>query len=152
MAAIPGKPQVIRFGVFEVNLSAGELRKAGMRQKLTGQPFQVLEALLERPQEIVTRAELRKRLWPENIFVDYDLAMKKAVNRLREVLGDSAESPRFVETVPRLGYRFIAPVTLLLTSCPSPGHNRLGEQTNRMADSLIIRRHTGRSFDDKHHR
>src|SRR5262249_37368468 len=88
-----------------------ELRKAGMRQKLAGQPFQVLEALLERPQEIVTREELRKRLWPDNTFVDYDLALKKAVNRLREVLGDSADSPRFIETVPRLGYRFIAPVT-----------------------------------------
>jgi TolB-like protein/DNA-binding winged helix-turn-helix (wHTH) protein/Flp pilus assembly protein TadD len=110
LAAIPDKPQVIRFGVFEVNLSTGELRKAGMRQKLAGQPFQVLEALLERPQEIVTREELRKRLWPDNTFVDYELALKKAVNRVRDVLGDSADSPRFVETIPRLGYRFIAPI------------------------------------------
>jgi uncharacterized protein (TIGR02996 family) len=120
MAAIPDKSQVIRFGVFEINLSAGELRKAGMRQKLVGQPFQVLEALLERPQEIVTREELRKRLWPDNTFVDYELALKKAVNRLRDVLGDSAESPRFVETIPRLGYRFIAPVTFDGRPAPAP--------------------------------
>src|SRR5262249_31063044 len=96
------------------------LRKAGLRQKLVGQPFQVLEALLERPQEIVTREELRKRLWPDNTFVDYDLALKKAVNRLREVLGDSAENPRFVETVPRMGYRFIAPVTVDGTAASLP--------------------------------
>jgi len=102
----------MRFGVFELNLTAGELRKAGMRQKLSGQPLQVLAALLEHPQEIVTREELRKRLWPDNTFVDYELALKKAVNRLRDVLGDSAESPRFIETVPRMGYRFIAPVTV----------------------------------------
>lgn len=112
MPAIPDKCQVLRFGVFELNLTAGELRKAGMRQKLAGQPLQVLEALLEHPQEIVTREELRKRLWPDNTFVDYDLALKKAINRLRDVLGDSADSPRFIETVPRLGYRFIAPVTV----------------------------------------
>src|SRR5215471_14182087 len=112
MPAIPDKSQVVRFGVFELNLTAGELRKAGMRQKLAGQPLQVLAALLEHPREIVTREDLRKRLWPDNTFVDYELALKKAVNRLRDVLGDSAESPRFIETVPRMGYRFIAPVTV----------------------------------------
>jgi TolB-like protein/DNA-binding winged helix-turn-helix (wHTH) protein/cytochrome c-type biogenesis protein CcmH/NrfG len=82
-----------------------------MRQKLTGQPFQVLQALLERPQEIVTREELRQRLWPDNTFVDYELALKKAVNRLREVLGDSADSPHFIETIPRRGYRFLGGIT-----------------------------------------
>src|SRR5882762_713301 len=107
MAAIPSQPRVVKFGVFEVDLQAGEVRKAGMRQKLAGQPFQVLQALLERPQEIVTREELRERIWPGNAFVDYELALKKAVNRLREVLGDSAESPHFIETIPRRGYRFI---------------------------------------------
>lgn len=81
-----------------------------MRLKLGGQPFQVLQVLLEHPGEIVTREDLRQRLWPENKFVDYELALKKAVNRLREVLGDSAESPRFIETLPRRGYRFVAPV------------------------------------------
>ena len=98
---MPSQPRVVRFGIFEVDLQAGEVRKAGLRQKLTGQPFQVLEVLLEHPQEIVTREELRERIWPGNIFVDYDLALKKAVNRLREVLGDSAESPHFIETIPR---------------------------------------------------
>ncbi len=110
MATTPSRPRLLKFGVFEVDLTTGEVRKAGMRQKLTGQPFQVLQALLERPQEIVTREELRERLWPGNTFVDYELALKKAVNRLREVLGDSAESPRFIETVPRRGYRFIGTV------------------------------------------
>src|SRR6267378_2452125 len=107
---MPNQPRVVRFGVFEVDLQAGEVRKAGVRQKLAGQPFQVLQVLLERPQEIVTREELRQRIWPGNIFVDYDLALKKAVNRLREVLGDSAESPHFIETIPRRGYRFIGSI------------------------------------------
>ena len=119
MPAIPDRFQVVRFGVFELNPAAGELRKAGMRQKLAGQPIQVLEALLERPQEIVTREELRKRLWPDNTFVDHELALKKAVNKLRDVLGDSAESPRFIETTPRLGYRFIAPVTVEAAAIPT---------------------------------
>jgi Tol biopolymer transport system component/DNA-binding winged helix-turn-helix (wHTH) protein len=110
MPAIPDHRRVLRFGMFEVDLATGELRKAGMRQKLAGQPFQVLRILLERPQEVVTREELRERLWPDNTFVDHELALKKAINRVREVLGDSAESPRFVETLPRRGYRFIAPV------------------------------------------
>jgi len=104
---MPNQPQVVKFGIFEVDLQAGEVRKAGMRQKLAGQPFQVLQALLEHPQEIVTREELRERLWPGNTFVDYELALKKAINRLREVLGDSAESPHFIETIPRRGYRFL---------------------------------------------
>ena len=111
IAASSTPHRVVRFGVFEVDLTAGEVRKAGLRLKLGGQPFQVLQALLERPQEIVTREELRQRLWSENTFVDYELALKKAVNRLREVLGDSAESPHFIETVPRRGYRFVGNVT-----------------------------------------
>lgn len=105
--------QILKFGVFEVDPRSGELRKNGMRQKLAGQPMQLLVALLERPQEVVTRAELRRAIWPENVSLDYDLALKKAVNRAREALGDSAESPRFIETIPRKGYRFLAPVTLV---------------------------------------
>src|SRR6516225_4625442 len=112
MRAIPDRTQVIRFGLFEVDLAAGEIRKAGMRQKLAGQSFLVLKALLERPQEVVTRDELRARLWPDNTFVDYELGLKKAINRLRDVPGDSAENPRFIETLPRRGYRFIAPITV----------------------------------------
>ncbi len=93
-----------------MDLEASELRKSGMRQKLAGQPFQVLGFLLQRPGEIVTREELQQRIWPKDTFVDYDLALRKAITRLREVLGDSAETPRFIETVPRKGYRFIAPL------------------------------------------
>ena len=93
MAENSSQPRSIRFGVFEVDATTGEFRKAGIRLKLGGQPFQMLQALLERPGELVTREELRKRIWPANTFVDHDLALKKAVNRLRDVLGDSAGSP-----------------------------------------------------------
>jgi adenylate cyclase len=108
--ATPTQSSILRFALFEVDLEAGELRKSGVRLKLVGQPFQVLQLLLEHPQEVVTREDLRQRLWPDDRFVDYDLALKRIINRLREVLGDSAENPRFVETLPRRGYRFIAPV------------------------------------------
>src|SRR6202165_2318397 len=102
-------PRLVRFGTFEVDLPAGELRKGGLRLKLTGQPFQVLAILLERPGEVVTREELQKRLWPDT-FVDVDHNLNTAINKIREALGDSAESARYVETIPRRGYRFIAPV------------------------------------------
>jgi TolB-like protein/DNA-binding winged helix-turn-helix (wHTH) protein len=108
--ATPTQSRILKFTVFEVDLAAGELRKSGMRQKIAGQPFEVLGVLLERPGEIVTREELQQRIWPKDTFVDYDLALRKAITRLREVLGDSAENPRFIETVPRKGYRFIAPL------------------------------------------
>jgi TolB-like protein/DNA-binding winged helix-turn-helix (wHTH) protein len=101
--------RVVKFGVFEVDLEAGELRKSGVRQKLAGQHFHVLQLLLEHPQQIVTREQLQQRIWANEV-VDYDLGLKKALNRIREVLGDSAESPRFIETIPRRGYRFIAPL------------------------------------------
>ncbi len=99
-----------RFGLFELDAKAGELRKQGKRIRLQDQPFQVLTALVERAGEIVTREELRQRLWPGDTFVDFDHSLNTAVNKLRDVLGDSAGSPRFVETVARKGYRFIAPV------------------------------------------
>src|SRR5712692_4678295 len=97
-------------GVFEIDLKAFELRKHGLRLKLSEQPFQILAILLEKPAEIVTRDELRDRLWPGDTFVDFDHGLNNAVMRLREVLGDSSENPRFVDTIPRRGYRFIAPV------------------------------------------
>jgi TolB-like protein/DNA-binding winged helix-turn-helix (wHTH) protein/Tfp pilus assembly protein PilF len=100
----------IRFGVFEVDLQGRELRKQGFKVKLQEQPFQILSMLLERPGEIVTREEIKKRLWPADTFVDFDNGLNRATNRLRESLGDDAENPRFVETAPRRGYRFIAPV------------------------------------------
>jgi TolB-like protein/DNA-binding winged helix-turn-helix (wHTH) protein len=112
VVAAPAQSRVLRFATFEVDLQAGELRKSGMRQKLTGQPFEILRMLLERPQEIVTREELQQRIWPKDTFVDYDLALRKAIARLREALGDSPESPHFIETIPRRGYRFIAPVSV----------------------------------------
>ena len=101
--------RLLRFGNFEVDLRSGELRKAGAKLKLSGQPFQVLSILLERPGEVVTREELQSQLWPDT-FVDVDHNLNTAINKIREVLGDSAENPRFVETLPRRGYRFIAPV------------------------------------------
>ena len=101
---------LVRFGTFEVDLEAGELRRNGLKLKLTGQPFQVLTILLEHPGRVVTREDLQKRLWPDT-FVDVDHYLNTAINKIREVLGDLAESPRFVETLPRRGYRFIAPVT-----------------------------------------
>jgi TolB-like protein/DNA-binding winged helix-turn-helix (wHTH) protein len=119
--ATPAQSRVVKFGVFEIDLDVGELRKSGVRLKLVGQPFQVLQLLLEHPQEVVTREELRQRLWPEDTFVDYDLALKRIINRLREVLGDSAESPRFIETIPRRGYRFIATVNGNGVAVPSVG-------------------------------
>src|SRR5579863_2625119 len=102
--------RILHFGVFEVDLKACELRKHGLRLKLPEQPFQVLSVLLENPGEIVTRDDLRSRLWPGDTFVDFDHGLNNAVMRLREVLGDSSDNPRFVETIPRRGYRFIAPV------------------------------------------
>jgi len=101
----------VRFGVFEANLRTGELRRNGSRVKLQDQPFQVLALLLKQPGEVVTREELRARLWPANTFVDFDHGVNAAIKRLRDALGDSAENPRFVETLARRGYRFVGPVT-----------------------------------------
>jgi Tol biopolymer transport system component/DNA-binding winged helix-turn-helix (wHTH) protein len=103
-------PHVLRFGVFEVDLREGELRKSGLRIKLQDQPFQVLVMLLERPGKMVTREELQRKLWPADTFVDFDHSLNSAVKKLREALGDQPENPRFVETLHRRGYRFIAPV------------------------------------------
>src|ERR1700686_3700505 len=100
---------IVRFGTFEVNLHSRELRKHGMRIRLEEKPFRILEMLLERAGHVVTRKTLRERLWPDT-YVGYEHGLNTAVNKLRDLLGDSARSPRFVETLPRLGYRFIAPV------------------------------------------
>jgi DNA-binding winged helix-turn-helix (wHTH) protein len=116
MAANPGTTGPIRFGVFEVDLRSGELRKQGVRIRLGEQPFSVLAVLLERPGQAVTRDELQKRLWPADTFVDFDHGLNKAINRLRDALGDSADSPRFIETLPRRGYRFIGAVATPVVS------------------------------------
>jgi cholera toxin transcriptional activator len=104
--------RIARFGVFELDLSAGELRKSGVKLRLQEQPFQVLAFLLERAGEVVTRDELREKLWPSDTFVDFDHSLNTAINKVREALGDSASSPRYVETLARRGYRFIAQVQM----------------------------------------
>jgi TolB-like protein/DNA-binding winged helix-turn-helix (wHTH) protein/Flp pilus assembly protein TadD len=106
----------LRFGVFEVDLRAGELRKHGLQVRLQQQPFEVLAMLLDHPGEIVTREELQKKLWPADTFVDFDHGLNKAINKIRDALSDSAESPRFVETVARRGYRFLAEVRAVDTT------------------------------------
>src|ERR1700730_5621113 len=100
----------VRFGIFEANFETGELRRNGARVKLQDQPFQLLALLLARPGEIVTREELRSQLWSDDTFVDFDHGLNAAIRRLRDALGDCADNPRFVETLSRRGYRFIAPV------------------------------------------
>ena len=102
----------IRFGVFELDMRSGELRKAGTRISLQDQPLKVLNALVERAGEVVTREELKRRIWPNDSFGDFDHAVNVAVAKLRAALGDSADVPRYVETLPRRGYRFIFPVAL----------------------------------------
>jgi DNA-binding winged helix-turn-helix (wHTH) protein len=101
---------MLRFGAFEINTSEGELRKKGVKLRLQGQPLRLLALLAERSGELVTREELRATLWAENTFVDFDHSLNNCIARIREVLGDSADSPRFIETVPRRGYRFVWPV------------------------------------------
>src|SRR5213594_3659752 len=101
----------VRFGVFQVDLRSGELRKQGVKIKLQEQPFRVLTVLLQRPGEVVTRDELRNQNWPPDTFVDFENSLNTAINKLRDALGDSADNPRFIETLPRRGYRFLVSVT-----------------------------------------
>ncbi len=103
-------PRTLVFGVFEIDFRRHELRRGGRRVRLQEQPYKILVALLERPGELVSRDELRSRLWPGGTYVDHETSINVAVMKLRDVLGDSTEEPRFIETVPRLGYRFVAPV------------------------------------------
>jgi len=110
MDATQAAPRRARFGVFEFDFHTCELRKNGMKIKLTGQPIEVLAMLLERPGELVTREELQNRVWGRDTFVDFEYGLNAAVKRVREALGDDATNPRFLETLPRRGYRFIAPV------------------------------------------
>ena len=109
-----------RFGAFEADASTGELRRQGIRIKLHSQPFQVLLMLLERPGEVLSREEISRALWSDGTFVDYDHGVNSAVNRIREALGDAANSPRFVETLARRGYRFVAPVEAIAVEADQP--------------------------------
>jgi TolB-like protein/Tfp pilus assembly protein PilF len=123
---------VVRFGPFEADSRTGELRKHGVKLKLVGQPFEVLAMLLEHPGQLVTREELRARLWPTDTFVDFDHGLNAAVNKLRDALNDSAEKPNYVETLPRRGYRFISAVGL------HDSQNLLGEWSSPRIQSLVV--------------
>ena len=112
--------RIVRFGVFEVDRAAGELRKSGVRIRLQEQPFQVLALLLDRPGVVVTREELREKLWAADTFVDFDHSLNTAINKVREALGDSASSPRYVETLARRGYRFLGTVEVVRDSAANP--------------------------------
>ncbi|HEV2133572.1 MAG TPA: winged helix-turn-helix domain-containing protein [Terracidiphilus sp.] len=109
-----------RFGAFEADANTGELRRQGIRIRLNTQPFQVLTMLLDRPGELLTRDEIARELWPQGTFVDYEHGLNSAINRIREALGDTASSPRFVETLARRGYRFVAPVERITAEIDSP--------------------------------
>src|SRR5215471_4930879 len=110
----------VSFGVFDIDLETGELRKHGLRIRLQRQPFEVLALLIERAGDLVTREELQQKLWPANTFVDFDHGLNKAINKIREALGDSADAPRFVETVARRGYRFLADVKVYAPPVATP--------------------------------
>ena len=112
---------VVRFGIFEADLASGELRRQGRLVKLQQQPFDLLVVLLEQPGQVVTREVLHRRLWPDGVTVDFDQSLNKAVTKLRDALGDTAESPRFIETLPKRGYRFIAPVEAIPSAPVAPG-------------------------------
>src|SRR6266496_1879715 len=104
---------VVRFGTYEVSLQSGEVRKAGVKIRVQQQPMKLLEILLERPGEVITREELRGRVWADESFGDFDQAVNIAIAKLRSALGDSAENPRYIETLPKRGYRFIADVSVV---------------------------------------
>src|ERR1700751_4969013 len=134
MGTIQESRGAVRFDVFEVDLHAGELRKQGVKIKLQEQPFQILQMLLEHPGEVVTREELQKRIWPADTFVDFEQGLYNAIKRLREALGDSPETPRYVETLPRRGYRFIASVNGVVSA--SAAKEALGASPGRPSSML----------------
>src|SRR5262245_2656744 len=139
---VPGR---LRFGIFEADLRPGELRKRGLRIRLQEQPFQVLAVLLARPGELVSREELQGRLWTADTFVDFDHGLNKAVNKIREALGDSAESPRFIETVARRGYRFLADVKVSSPATiapPAPVEKPEPLPAEPLAPPAVAERHT----------
>ena len=131
MPAPASSPTRVQFGVFELDLQSVELRKSGFKVKLQEQPLKILQILLENPGQIVGREELQKRIWPANTFVEFDQGLYSAMARLRDALGDSSDSPRFIETVARRGYRFIAPVTAVAGNPTLPGGSGEKNSTNR---------------------
>src|SRR6266849_550488 len=129
--SVPAPP--IRFGVFEVDPRSGELRRRGSKVNLQDQPFRALMLFLERPGELVTREELTRKLWPENVFVDFDRGLNKTINKLRVALMDDAERPCYIETLPQRGYRFIAPVEGV-----APQRDQVRLQPAPRIDSLAV--------------
>src|SRR6266404_9866790 len=119
--------QIICFGMFEADLQTGELRKNGVKVPLQGQPFQVFAFLLQQSGELVTRDELRQKVWPEDTFVDFDHGLNTSITKIRVALGDDADSPRFVETLPRRGYRFIVPVDKPISEVSPDPKRRYGK-------------------------
>jgi cholera toxin transcriptional activator len=130
--------RIARFGVFEVDVAAGSLRKKGSRLRLQEQPFQMLLALLDRPGDVVTREELRQKLWPADTFVDFDHSLNTAIKKIREALGDSASSPRFVETLARRGYRFLAPVEWVQPGFTTPANAGADENATAVHPELQV--------------
>ncbi len=131
-----------RFGIYEADPDSGELRKSGLRLRVQEQPFQVLLALLARPGEVVTRDELRQKLWPSDTFVDFDHSLNTVINKLREALSDSASNPRFIETLARRGYRFLAPVEFVVKQTATmpvapPDAFTVGASTEPPADGMV---------------
>src|ERR1700693_692962 len=131
--AVPST-RVVRFGIFELDLRSGELQKQGRKIRLEGQPVQVLIRLLENPGELVTREELHRKLWAADTFVNFEHGLNAAVKRLRQALSDSADNPRFVETLPRRGYRFIAPVQAVAVS----GDSSVVDEAAAVAEAAVI--------------
>ena len=130
----PSAQRSFRFGLFELDVARGELRKQGRVIKLQDQPFQVLDVLVRRPGEVVTREELQQAVWPADTFVEFDQGLNTAIKKIRLALGDSAENPRFVETIPRKGYRFIAPIERIATDeIASPGRSARWNHSHKLA-------------------
>jgi DNA-binding winged helix-turn-helix (wHTH) protein len=130
-------PQILRFGGYSLDLRAGELLKAGHRIKLQAQPCQILAILLQHPGEVVTREELREKLWPEDTFVDFDHSLNTAVKKLRQALNDEADKPRFIETLPRRGYRFIGAIASCESAEAPPSHIPTTEGSSTSTTDLV---------------
>src|SRR5438477_11165644 len=146
---LSGPVRLLRFGVYKIDLEAGELRKSGRKVSLQGQPFQVLVLLLTHAGRVMTREELQKRLWPADTFVDFDLGLNTAIKKIRAALGDSADNPKFVETLPRKGYRFICPVEKVTSVAPGPA---VSGNTTSSQSSLEAKEGTTRLFGSAHYR
>jgi DNA-binding winged helix-turn-helix (wHTH) protein len=144
MTDVKNLPPLVRFGAFEVSFESRELRKHGMRIQLEEKPFQILETLIESAGQVVRRKALCEKLWPDT-YVAFDHSLNTAVNKLRNVLGDLAQSPRFIETRPRLGYRFVAPVERLTDDRPAVSagaangpEERVGNPAERQTRGLVM--------------